>query len=62
MNEKMSKYKGLPLSELKRLKEVLEWQMSIAKCGSVIADKKQRLQEINQRIKNTKQNENTKSL
>lgn len=45
------KYKGLSLEELERLKEVLEWQISIAKCGSVIADKKQRLQEISQQIK-----------
>lgn len=45
------KYKGLPIEELERLKEIAEWQISIAKCGSVVLQKRKVIEEINQQIK-----------
>lgn len=54
----IEKLKGLSLEELERLKVVVEWQMSIAKCWEVIAKKERSIKEINQQIeiiKNKKQ-------
>lgn len=46
----IERLKGLSLKELERLKEIAEWQMSIAKCWEVIAKKERSIKEINQQI------------
>ncbi|WP_092738145.1 hypothetical protein [Riemerella columbipharyngis] len=47
----------MEIQELLNLKEVLEWQISIAKCGSIIEDRKQQLTEVNKRIKKLQEHE-----
>lgn len=46
----IERLKDLSLEELERLKEMAEWQMSIAKCGDVISKKRKSISEINQQI------------
>ena len=40
----------LPLSELERRKEIVEWQLSFAKDRKVIEKRQQELEEYNKRI------------
>lgn len=55
------KQKPLPnnLNRLLELKEIVEWQIEIAKCGTIIQERRLQLQEINKKIEQLKEHEQT---